>query len=177
MAPTDERLAIAEHTHPHHVCFVPEKREELTTEGGYDVVTHEELLTQACTRLQKQGIQVSLFIDPNSDQIDAAKRCGADVVEFHTGYYANAIDEKDRKLHLEVLLDSVTQAVESGLIANAGHGLHYHNVQAVARIIDIHELNIGHSIVTHALYCGLPEAVKEMRHLIDTARSQALMCL
>jgi pyridoxine 5-phosphate synthase len=168
MAVTDAMLAFAEQVRPECVCLVPEKREELTTEGGLDV---EERVARACDRLAKIGAEVSLFIDPDPVQIDAAVRCGAPVVELHTGEYAEAQNPAVRETSFKQLADAVAYARKKGLIVNAGHGLHYHNTERVAAIPGINELNIGHAIVARAVFTGLKEAVREMRGILDRARS------
>jgi pyridoxine 5-phosphate synthase len=171
MAVTDAMLAFAEQVRPECVCLVPEKREELTTEGGLDVDGQEERVARACDRLAKIGAEVSLFIDPDPVQIDAAVRCGAPVVELHTGEYAEAQNPAVRETSFKQLADAVAYARKKGLIVNAGHGLHYHNTERVAAIPGINELNIGHAIVARAVFTGLKEAVREMRGILDRARS------
>jgi pyridoxine 5-phosphate synthase len=165
MAVTDEMLAIAEVNQPADVCLVPEKREELTTEGGLDVLTHFEAVKYACKHLGEAGIRVSLFIDPDIAQLDAAVACGAPVVELHTGSYADA-----DATHVDSEYQRVVTAAEYGesigLHINAGHGLHYENVQPIVRIPQLIELNIGHSIVARALFDGLDRAVRDMIILI-----------
>ncbi|MEC7815303.1 MAG: pyridoxine 5'-phosphate synthase [Pseudomonadota bacterium] len=170
MAVTDAMLAFAEQVRPECVCLVPEKREELTTEGGLDVDGQEERVARACERLSKIGAEVSLFIDPDPLQIDAAVRCGAPVVELHTGEYAEARDPATIERAFRILEDAVAYARKKGLIVNAGHGLHYHNTERVAAIPGIHELNIGHAIVARAVFTGLKDAVKDMRAILDRAR-------
>lgn len=170
MAVTEEMIAIAEKVKPHAVCLVPEKREELTTEGGLNVLANEAAIQAACERLAAIGSEVSLFIDADPAQIDAAVRCGAPVIEIHTGHYAEAETEAELNAELEKIKQGVAYGLEKGLIVNAGHGLHYHNTQAIAAIEGINELNIGHSMMAHAVFVGLKEAVKEMRYLIDTAK-------
>lgn len=169
MAVTDEMLTIAEQVKPHAVCLVPEKREELTTEGGLNVIGNEQAIKVACERMAKIGSEVSLFIDADEKQIDAAVRCGAPVIEIHTGHYADAQDEAEQAKQLEKIKKGVEYGISKGLIVNAGHGLHYHNTQAIAAIKGINELNIGHSMIAHSVFVGLKQAVKEMRDLIDTA--------
>ncbi len=169
MAVTDAMIEMALKVQPAHCCLVPEKREELTTEGGLDVVGQEARVTDACQQLTAAGIEVSLFIDPDRDQIAAANRCGAQAIEIHTGRYADAIDESTRLAELEIIQYAVAYACSLGLIVNAGHGLHYHNVQDIAAIDGINELNIGHSIVAQALFSGFPQAVRDMRTLLDQA--------
>jgi pyridoxine 5-phosphate synthase len=146
---------------------VPEKREELTTEGGLDVLSQESKIKDACTQLGELGAEVSLFIDPDKSQIDAAVRCGAPAIEIHTGHYAECTKPKQLALELEKVQVGVAYALERGLIVNAGHGLHYHNTLPIAAIEGINELNIGHSIMARALFTGLKDAVKEMRALLD----------
>lgn len=170
MAVTDAMLAFAEQVRPECVCLVPEKREELTTEGGLDVDGQEERVARACERLAKIGAEVSLFIDPDPVQIDAAVRCGAPVIELHTGEYAEARDPETVERTFRILEDAVAYARKKGLIVNAGHGLHYHNTERVAAIPGINELNIGHAIVARAVFTGLKDAVKDMRAILDRAR-------
>ena len=165
MAVTEEMITIAERVKPQHVCLVPEKREELTTEGGLDVKTYEDAVREACKRLANAGSEVSLFIDPDVDQIDAAVRCGAPAIELHTGAYAEA-EGKSQVAELERLHRAVAYGVSEGLIVNAGHGLHYHNVEPIAAIPGVNELNIGHALIAHAMFVGLKPAVQEMRELI-----------
>lgn len=169
MAITEEMLTLAEKVAPEHVCLVPERREELTTEGGLDVRSHLDQVKQACVRL-KNISQVSLFIDPERDQIDAAKQAGAPVIEIHTGQYADAKNDEEAKKELLRVYQAVEYAYEQGLVVNAGHGLNIHNVQAIAAMNKINELNIGHSIIARSVFVGLKEAVKEMKILISQAR-------
>jgi pyridoxine 5-phosphate synthase len=166
MAVTEEMLQLAERIRPAHVCLVPEKREELTTEGGLDVLGQEAAIRAACVRLADAGCEVSLFIDPEPAQIDAAVRCGAPVIELHTGNYADAETLVARSEELERLKLASRHAWQLGLVVNAGHGLHYHNVEPVAEIPEINELNIGHGIIARALMVGLKPAVQEMRDLL-----------
>mgnify|MGYP000721654261 CR=1 FL=1 len=166
MAVTDNMLSFAERVLPEHCCLVPEKREELTTEGGLDVLSQEAKIKEACTRLAEQGSETSLFIDADFAQIDAAVRCGAPAIEIHTGHYADATSPKSVAQEFEKIRAGIEYALKQGLIVNAGHGLHYHNTAAVAAIPGINELNIGHSIIAHAVFVGLKEAVKEMKALI-----------
>ena len=161
MAVTDEMLEIAELNRPADVCLVPEKREELTTEGGLDVLAHFDAVKNACDRLGSAGIRVSLFIDPDIAQLDAALACGAPVVELHTGSYADA-DEAGAEVELQRIVRAAEYGDSLGLQTNAGHGLHYQNVQAIVRIPQLVELNIGHSIVSQALFVGLHKAVADM---------------
>ncbi|RMF17155.1 MAG: pyridoxine 5'-phosphate synthase [Gammaproteobacteria bacterium] len=172
MAVTESMIALALDVKPAHCCLVPEKREELTTEGGLDVVGQESRVRDACERLGEAGIQVSLFIDPEAAQIEAAARCGAAAIELHTGRYADAIHEAGRQTELAALARALEYGQSAGLIVNGGHGLNYQNVQAVAALPGIHELNIGHAIVAQAVFTGFENAVREMRRLID----QASMC-
>jgi len=171
MAVTDAMLAFAEQVRPECVCLVPEKREELTTEGGLDVDGQEARVAKACDRLAKVGAEVSLFIDPDVAQIDAAVRCGAPVVELHTGEYAEATDPQIVEAAFNTLQDAVTYARKKGLVVNAGHGLHYHNTERVASIAGINELNIGHAIIARAVFTGLKEAVKDMKAILESART------
>ena len=164
-AVTDEMLAIAIANRPADVCLVPEKREEVTTEGGLDVLTHFEAVKYACKHLAAEGIRVSLFIDPEISQLDAAVACGAPVVELHTGAYADA-EEGLVEHEFERIVRASEYGDSIGLHMNAGHGLHYKNVQAIAAIPQLIELNIGHSIVAHALFVGLDQAVREMNQII-----------
>lgn len=169
MAVTEEMLSLAEKIKPAHCCLVPEKREELTTEGGLDVHGNEKAIAKACARLAKHGIEVSLFIDADPLQIDAVVRCGAPAIEIHTGAYADAQNAAEQQAELEKIRKGVSYAAKKGLIVNAGHGLHYHNVEAIAAIPEINELNIGHAIIARAVFVGLKEAVSEMRRLIEQA--------
>jgi pyridoxine 5-phosphate synthase len=171
MAVTDSMLAFAGQVRPECVCLVPEKREELTTEGGLDVDGQEERVAAACERLAKIGAEVSLFIDPDPVQIDAAVRCGAPVIELHTGEYAEAATPAEADAAFRILADAVAYARKKGLIVNAGHGLHYHNTERVAAIPGINELNIGHAIIARAVFTGLKEAVRDMRAILDRVRS------
>lgn len=166
MGVTDEMLAIAERIRPQHVCLVPETREELTTEGGLDVAGQEGRITAAVERLQKVGIQVSIFLDADEQQIQAAKRVGATTIELHTGHYAAAENAQQQAIELEKIRKAAALAHKTGLIVNAGHGLNYQNVEAIAAIPGINELNIGHAIIAHALFVGLENAVAEMKALM-----------
>jgi len=173
MAATEEMTAIALRIRPDDVCIVPERREELTTEGGLDVVAGESRIAGICERLAESGIRVSLFIDADAEQIDAAMRVGAPAVEIHTGRYADAADDESVQRELRSIVEAVDHARASGLIVNAGHGLHYHNVEPIARLRPIHELNIGHALVARAISTGLGEAVREMKRLMREARQSA----
>lgn len=170
MAVTDEMLDIACEIKPTFCCLVPEKREELTTEGGLDVVGGFDKVKAATERLMDAGITVSLFIDTDPRQIDAAKNCGAEFIEIHTGHYADAINEKQANLELEKIASGVTHGHDIGLRVNAGHGLHYHNVKPIAALPEIIELNIGHAIIARAAFDGLEKAVADMKRLILEAR-------
>lgn len=170
MAVTDAMITYAERIKPTYCCLVPEKRAELTTEGGLDVVTHTKMVSSAVSRLADQGILVSLFIDPDPKQIAMAVEVGAPVIELHTGEYADAKTAAERDVQLKRIQEAAQLAAKQGLIVNAGHGLNYQNVQAIARIPEIHELNIGHGIIAQALFSGLTEAVREMKRLMVEAR-------
>ena len=166
MGVTEEMMAFAEEIRPAHVCLVPETRQELTTEGGLDVAGQEARIKAAVERLAKVGSEVSLFIDPDERQIEASKRVGAPAIELHTGRYADAHTPEEAARELQRIQDSVALGLKLGLIVNAGHGLHYHNVEPVAAIPGINELNIGHALVAHALFVGFKQAVAEMKQLI-----------
>ncbi len=170
MAVTEEMLSIATELNPSDCCLVPEKREELTTEGGLDVAGQLEKVTDACSRLAGQGIRVSLFIDPDERQLDAAVKAGAPVVELHTGTYADC-DGDAQQSELERVVAAATYGQQIGLIVNAGHGLHYENVTAIARIPEIIELNIGHAIIAQSVFDGLSAAVSNMKRLMNEARA------
>ncbi len=172
MGVTEEMLAIAESLRPEHVCLVPEKRAELTTEGGLDVRGQEARIRAAVERLQRAGCQVSLFIDAEPEQIEAAHRVGAPAIELHTGRYADAQDPQTLARELARIRDGVASGLSQGLVVNAGHGLHYHNVEPVAAILGVNELNIGHAIVAHALFVGFKAAVAEMKALIVAAAAR-----
>lgn len=173
LAVTDAMLTFAEEIQPEHACLVPEKREEITTEGGLDVITHRKSIEKAIQRLHSIGSEVSLFIDPDIDQIKAAVDVGAPVIELHTGCYADATSQKERQHELERIKSAAHYAASLNLIVNAGHGLNYHNVKPIAAIEELLELNIGHAIIAQALFCGMKEAVKEMRQLMLEARFNA----
>ncbi len=168
MAATEGMVVIACRIQPPHCCLVPEKREELTTEGGLDVVGNKAWIAQCCQRLGQAGIEVSLFIDAEESQILAARECGAPAIEIHTGGYADAQTIDQQQQELARIRSAVAFALAQGLIVNAGHGLHYHNTLAIAEIPGINELNIGHSIIARAAITGLDEAVRSMRSLLDT---------
>ncbi len=169
IAVTPEMIGIALSVLPQDVCLVPEKRSELTTEGGLDVTAQATVIADACRRLSASGIRVALFIDPDPEQVDASAQAGAAVVEFHTGAYAEAAGP-DRARELVRLASAARRAVGAGLIAHAGHGLDYHNVQPVAALRELQELNIGHAIVARAVMGGMGPAVSEMKRLMRAAR-------
>lgn len=171
MAVTDEMLAIASRIRPQDACLVPERRAEITTEGGLDVVGHFDRVKDACSKLADCGIRVSLFINADRTQIDAALAAGAPVIELHTGHYAELEHEKDQLAELAKLKEAAAYGTALGLRVNAGHGLNYHNTRPVAALQDIRELNIGHAIVAHALFVGWEHAVREMKTLILSAAS------
>lgn len=169
LAVTDEMIAFAKEIKPHHVCFVPEKRQEVTTEGGLDVVGHFEDVKAATQALSAVGCDVSLFIDADIAQIDAAIACGAPTIELHTGAYADAETAEAQQAELERIIKGTKYAVSKGLVVNAGHGLNLDNVAAIAAIPQIHELNIGHSIIAESVFVGLEQAVKDMKAAINAA--------
>lgn len=173
MAVTDEMLAIAKKVNPEFCCLVPEKREELTTEGGLDVKGNLQKITDACAQLAEQGTLASLFIDADQSQIEAALEAGAPYIEIHTGQYAEAETEREQARELAKLIEGIEYADRLGLKVNAGHGLHYHNVQAIAAIPQLIELNIGHAIIARAAFDGLAKAVTDMRDIMQQARMQA----
>lgn len=170
MAVTDEMLGIALEVRPSDVCLVPEKREELTTEGGLDVAGQLERVTEACSRLGDAGIRVSLFIDPEESQLDAAVRAGAPVVELHTGAYADA-EGAARDAELERIQRAAHYGHRRGLVVNAGHGLNTTNVAPIAAIPEIVELNIGHALIAAAVFQGLGAAVAEIKEVMTAARN------
>lgn len=170
MAVTDEMVGIACDIKPHFVCLVPEKREEVTTEGGLDVAGQQDKINAAVAQLSQAGILVSLFIDPDHRQIEAAVASGAPYIEIHTGAYAEAVEGLSREAELARIRHAATFAASLGLKVNAGHGLTYHNVQPIAALPEMHELNIGHAIIGRALFSGLADAVKEMKLLMREAR-------
>ncbi|WP_075181530.1 pyridoxine 5'-phosphate synthase [Pantoea sp. 1.19] len=170
MAVTDEMLAIACEIRPHFCCLVPEKREEVTTEGGLDVAGQLDKMHAAVRQLSEAHILVSLFIDPDERQIDAAVAVGAPFIEIHTGAYAEAAEGEARDDALARIAQAARYAAGKGLKVNAGHGLTYHNVQPIARLPEMHELNIGHAIVGRALFSGLADAVREMKAQMQAAR-------
>lgn len=170
MAVTEEMLGIAAKLRPSDVCLVPEKREELTTEGGLDVAGQQDTVRDACARLADAGIRVSLFIDPDPRQIDAAAAVGTPVIELHTGAYAE-VEGRGQQTELERIRKAAQHADSAGLTVNAGHGLHYGNVAPIARIEQIVELNIGHAIIARALFDGLTAAVSDMKNQMIKARA------
>jgi len=171
MAVTGEMLVIAEKIRPQDACLVPERRQEVTTEGGLDVRGQFERVRDACTRLADAGIRVSLFINADRSQIEAAAAAGAPVIELHTGHYAELETEAEQRAELARLADAAAFGTSLGLRVNAGHGLNYHNTRPVAALRDVRELNIGHAIVAHALFIGWESAVREMKNLIVSAAS------
>jgi pyridoxine 5-phosphate synthase len=170
MAVTEEMLNIAAQVLPQDCCLVPERREELTTEGGLDVIAQQGWITEACQRLAESGVRVSLFIDADIAQTRAAKACGAPAIEIHTGHYANARDAQQRDIMLKRITDVADYASELGLQVNAGHGLNRQNILPIADIAPLQELNIGHAIMADAMFMGLDAAVREYRRLMRQAR-------
>jgi pyridoxine 5-phosphate synthase len=176
VAVTDEMIEIAADVRPSDCCLVPERRLELTTEGGLDVAASKsrERIAQACSRLAAAGVRVSLFIDPDEQQILAAADCGAAVIELHTGRYAHLEGDDDGvRAELARINKAVARGLELGMQVNAGHGLHYHNILPVAAIAGITEFNIGHAIIARAVFTGLHGAVVEMKQLLNDGRAQA----
>jgi len=169
MAVTDDIVAFACRLRPQDCCLVPERRQELTTEGGLDVVGGFKKIIASCVRLADAGVRVSLFVDADPDQIEAAAKTGAPVIEIHTGRYADAETDEARRQELVRIEQSVQQGLALKLLVNAGHGLNYHNVQAIAAIPGISDLNIGHAIIARALFTGMQEAVREMKRLMNEA--------
>jgi len=172
MAVTEQMLAMAEKYRPADCCLVPEKREELTTEGGLDIVGQLTKMKQACQRLAAANVTVSLFIDPDFAQIDASIECGAPVIELHTGRYADAQTSEQAEHERQIIISAVEYAHNKGLQVNAGHGLNYHNVGTIAEIPNIVELNIGHAIVARSVFTGFQSAVAEMKQLMLQARNK-----
>jgi pyridoxine 5-phosphate synthase len=173
MAVTDEMIDVAKRVGPRDVCLVPEKRQELTTEGGLDVAGQVDRIAAACRELGNAGMRVSLFINPDREQLDAAVAAGAPVVELHTGRYAET-EGKEQAAELERIVDAAEYGDGKGLVINAGHGLHYQNVHSIARIPQIVELNIGHAIIARAIFDGLGSAVIEMKRLMNEARGDSV---
>lgn len=171
-AVTEEMIAIALKVAPEDVCLVPERREERTTEGGLDVISHFDKVAAATKQLKEAGIRVSLFIAPDIDQIDASHRAGAPVIELHTGTFADAKDDATQLHELQRIQQALNHALKLGLVVNAGHGLNNHNVHKIAALKGIEELNIGHAIVAHALFVGWDNAVREMKALIREATAK-----
>ncbi len=172
MAPTEEMKRIALDVKPERITLVPEKREEITTEGGLDVVSIKDYLTEYIKDIKKAGIKVALFIDPEEKQIDVSLDVGADAIELHTGEYANSKTDIERKKQLDRIEKTAKYGKSIGLNVFAGHGLTYTNVQPVAKIREIEELNIGHSIIANSVFWGLEEAVRKMKRLILEARGE-----
>ena len=170
IAVTAEMIEFAKEIKPQHVCFVPEKRQEVTTEGGLDVLGNFEDVKKATQELTALGCDVSLFIDADIAQIDAATACGAPTIELHTGAYADAETAEAQQYELERIIVSAEYAASKGLVVNAGHGLNLENVTPIAKIPQIHELNIGHSIIADAVFVGLAQAVQQMKAVIQAAR-------
>ena len=170
LAVTDEMVAFAQEIQPQHVCFVPERRQEVTTEGGLDVVGNFDKVQAATQALSAIGCDVSLFIDADFAQIDAAVACGAPTIEIHTGAYADATTAEAQQHELERIVQGAEYAAAKGLVVNAGHGLNLENVTPIAQIAQIHELNIGHSIIADAVFVGLAQAVQQMKAVIKAAR-------
>jgi len=162
-----EIVQIAARVKPDQVTFVPERRQEITTEGGLDLIKNYKKIEKVIAVMRSKGITTSLFIDPDIKQIKLAGKICPDFIEIHTGCYANAKNEKERQKELKKIINSTNLALSLNLGVNAGHGLNYHNVQEVAKIEGIEELNIGHSIISHSVFVGLAEAVKEMKDLIS----------
>lgn len=167
MAATEEIIGIAIETLPELVTLVPEKRQELTTEGGLDVISQANHLRDVIREFHKHEIEVSLFVDPVAEQIDAARNVDADMIEIHTGEYANARSEKEAAALLEEIRAAAQRGVEAGLIVNAGHGLNYFNIRPVTKISEISEVSIGHAIISYAVFVGLDRAVREMKQLMQ----------
>jgi pyridoxine 5-phosphate synthase len=170
MAVTDAMLAIAEAVKPQDCCLVPERREELTTEGGLDVLSQESRIKDACARMAAADVKVSLFVDADMKQIEAAKRCGAPAIEIHTGHYADAASAAAQQLEYKKIVQAVKLGHDLGMQVNAGHGLNYQNVHAIAAIAQVRELNIGHAIIAEAVFIGIEAAVRKMKQLMDAAR-------
>ena len=170
MASTEEMINIACSLKPYDCCLVPEKREELTTEGGLDVMQNIDELSISIQRLKKSGIRVSLFIDPDPKQIESSLMAGANAVEIHTGLYADSLNPNDQDYELERIKECAKHAKKIGLHVNAGHGLNYQNTASISSIPEITELNIGHAIVARSLITGMAEAVKEMKTIMESSR-------
>ncbi|PIT08251.1 pyridoxine 5'-phosphate synthase [Snodgrassella communis] len=171
MALTPEMLDNALAVQPADVCIVPEKRQEITTEGGLDVLSQQDKVAEYTQKLTAAGIRVSLFVDADKQQIQACHEVGAPVIELHTGAYADSTDKEQRQQQLARIEEAAHQASEMGIIVNAGHGLNIHNVTPIAKILAIHELNIGHALIAQAIFIGLPQAIEQMKTAIFRARS------
>ncbi|KDN14820.1 pyridoxine 5'-phosphate synthase [Snodgrassella communis] len=171
MALTPEMLDNALAVQPADVCIVPEKRQEITTEGGLDVLSQQDKVAEYTLKLTAAGIRVSLFVDADKQQIQACREVGAPVIELHTGAYADSTDKEQRQQQLARIEEAAHQASEMGIIVNAGHGLNIHNVTPIAKILAIHELNIGHALIAQAIFIGLPQAIEQMKTTIFRARS------
>jgi pyridoxine 5-phosphate synthase len=171
MALIPEMLKNALNVQPDDVCIIPEKRQELTTEGGLDVLSQQDTIAEFTHKLTAAGIRVSLFIDADERQIQASHDVGATVIELHTGSYADAYNQQERNRQLMRLEEAAIQASELGLVVNAGYGLNIHNVAPVARILSIKELNVGHALIAQAIFIGLPQAIEQMKQAIFRARS------
>ena len=170
MAVTDEMVTIARDVKPEDCCLVPEKREELTTEGGLDVIRYEAVISDACAKLADVGTKVSLFIDADIRQIDAAKRTGAPVIEIHTGHFADAKDKTEQNRLLNEIKNACEHAEKMGLQVNAGHGLNRQNINEIAALPQLRELNIGHAIIADSIFMGLDKVICEYRRLMREAR-------
>ncbi|WMY92758.1 pyridoxine 5'-phosphate synthase [Snodgrassella communis] len=171
MALTPEMLDNALAVQPADVCIVPEKRQEITTEGGLDVLSQQDKVAEYTQKLTAAGIRVSLFVDADKQQIQACREVGAPIIELHTGAYADSTDKEQRQQQLARIEEAAHQASEMGIIVNAGHGLNIHNVTPIAKILAIHELNIGHALIAQAIFIGLPQAIEQMKTTIFRARS------
>ncbi|CAD83225.1 pyridoxal phosphate biosynthetic protein [Candidatus Blochmanniella floridana] len=172
MAATDEMVMIACQLKPHYCCLVPERRRELTTEGGLDLIYQIDKMQNIVLKLSDAGIRVSLFIDPDIEQIDASYKIGVRCIELNTGKYAESKNKEDRILEYRRIEKSIKHALSYGLMINAGHGLNYDNVKFIAMLSQIRELNIGHAIVSRAVFCGLPKAIKDMKELLKEFRKK-----
>jgi len=170
MATTEEMLTLALRIKPHTVCFVPENRQELDASGGLDVTKNRDKMTEFVNELQNAGIHTSIFINPDETQVEAAARTGAPSVQLHTGEYSESKTPVEASTELTRIMSSSDYAFSLGLMVNAGHGLHYDNVQRIAEIETINELRVGHSLITRALYWGLPTAVSKMKRMMVEAR-------
>ncbi|WHL25160.1 MAG: pyridoxine 5'-phosphate synthase [Candidatus Blochmannia vicinus] len=170
IAATNEMINIACKLKPHYCCLVPERRQELTTEGGLNIINKSNKLQDIIFKLIDSGIRVSLFIDPDEQQINAAYNIGVPYIEIHTGMYSDARDQTTKNIEYKRIKKSVQFAVDNGLKVNAGHGLGYHNVQPIAMLPGIQELNIGHSIISRSIFCGLSKAIKDMKTLLQKSR-------